>query len=186
MSALIFYMWGFYFFIFSRRMQKPPSKLNVTLLNFLKGFGLMVCGKLVALGIHSWNEGMALDDSSKFDGIIASLLFLISIPIAIRLFSANKRPLLTEPPKEYPPLVCPGCGEKNNPTFSACWRCGKQIEGRKTEVTLPQPPANALKAPVRPPQKVVIQNGLWKCPSCGNMQRAIYDVCSDCDQEAVK
>jgi hypothetical protein len=93
MSAMIFYLWGFYFFIFSRRMQTPPIQFNATLLNWLKGFGLMVCGKLVTVWLHSLSHAGMDIDINKVDGIIGVPLFLVSVAIVARLLNANKKTL---------------------------------------------------------------------------------------------
>lgn len=30
------------------------------------------------------------------------------------------------PPREAPPWTCPGCGERHDASFTACWKCGRQ------------------------------------------------------------
>lgn len=100
MTPIILYAWGFYYFIM--RIEGTPTywnnykwdvkRLKATWVNGLKGFGLMACGKIVAVFlVYADRHEMA---SSRIDAFLAIPLIIFSIINIAKIL--NKRDVTTE------------------------------------------------------------------------------------------
>ena len=83
MTQYILYAWGFYYFI----RKVDYKRLKETWVNCLKGFGLMVCGKIIAVFLVFL--GRYDISSDKVDMFLGAPLIIFTIYKIARLL--NKR-----------------------------------------------------------------------------------------------
>ena|SRR3989338_8565290 len=100
MAPIILYAWGFYYFIvrieglptYWNKYKFDVKRLKATWINALKGCGLMVCGKVVAILLVYANRHEM--DSSKIDAFLTIPLIMLSVITIARIL--NKRDEATE------------------------------------------------------------------------------------------
>ena len=92
-TEIILYAWALYFFIKEKDYKLKDYKQFKNWANFLKGAGLILCGKLIAIYFSYLllQSNVMGTDIDSVDGLLATLLFVVSIIIIAKILNKKDR-----------------------------------------------------------------------------------------------